>query len=240
MKSNGLVLLLALTLIAGIFFFLPLHTRDSVSLTVRTISEEEEHISIYAEYPQFSDFPKAFNQRIEDAVLGQIRQFRESVEQVEANRLESWGADMPEYEYTLAVGWSPAQLSPRVASILLRTSYFTGGAHGGHELSTFTFDEEKGEEVFLADVFEGVPNYLERISRFALNDLKSRLEHAGGGEPNMSMLTDGTAPRVENFERFTLQSDGTITFYFPEYQVAPYVFGEQKVVMPLSFLSSAR
>jgi hypothetical protein len=46
------------------------------------------------------------------------------------------------------------------------------------------------------------------------------------------MIDAGTAPTLENYQVFTFTND-MLTIYFGEYQVAPYVYGPQKVEFPL-------
>jgi hypothetical protein len=54
-------------------------------------------------------------------------------------------------------------------------------------------------------------------------------------EINRTMLNDGTTPVKGNFSLFTIPSDTELTFYFTQYQVAPYVFGsfDLNVEIPL-------
>ncbi len=45
------------------------------------------------------------------------------------------------------------------------------------------------------------------------------------------MIYSGTEPIIENFDVFTFTPE-SITIYFDEYQVAPYVYGRQEIVIP--------
>ena len=50
------------------------------------------------------------------------------------------------------------------------------------------------------------------------------------------LFTDGLEAKKENYERFNLKKDSVI-FYFPEYQIAPYVAGPQQIEIKLNDLN---
>lgn len=227
---------------AGIFFLLVafLYFRaepNTVALTVRTFQEKSDTYDVSISYPQFSDVKKSFNKSIQKTVEDARAEFVKSSEDTEIVRNTPSGKGMPEYVYTFMTSWNPDEISSRRISFVLHTSYFTGGAHGGQDMYTFNYDLEKKKDISLDDIFGTVPNYLNRISEFALSSLRSSLaSQMGDGKPDETMLISGTAPTIDNYKRFTLGSGETITFYFPQYQVAPYAAGEQTVTMPLSYI----
>jgi hypothetical protein len=49
------------------------------------------------------------------------------------------------------------------------------------------------------------------------------------------MIYSGTEPMIENFDVFTFTPEN-VTLYFDEYQVAPYVYGRQEIVIPRTIL----
>ena len=102
-----------------------------------------------------------------------------------------------------------------------------GGAHDYHNITSFNYDVASKEEITLKDLFPNDPGYLKTISDFARKDLRSRYKNT----LDDAMLSPGTEPKEENFSVFTILP-GSITFYFAEYQVAPYALGELKVTMP--------
>jgi hypothetical protein len=233
MNIRPLFVVVFLSILALVVFFVFPREPETLMVKVKTISEESTGEAVHAEYPFFPELPKELNKKIENYVLEQINAFTLESEQNALARSE-FGAEV--FQSTLTLGWTPDRLTPKVISFVIRTELYTGGAHGRQTIATFSFDGEKEEEITLEAVFPGTPNYLERISQFALNDLKMSLLRASESEPNMDMLMTGTRPRKENFQYFTLGANNTITFYFPQYHVAPYVYGEQKVVMPISFV----
>lgn len=210
---------------------------NTLALTVHTHKEKEGMYDTSISYPQFSGVKRSFNKEIQKTVDTALAQFKEATLDTEAMRKTPNGKGMPDYVYTFSASWTPDELSPKRISFVLHTSYFTGGAHGGQEIYAFNYDLENKKPITLDDIFGSVPNYLSRISEFALNDLRTELRSAmGDGKPDENMLISGTAPTIDNYKHFTLGSSGTITFYFPQYQVAPYAAGEQTVTMPLSYI----
>jgi len=222
-------------IVVGWFLF-SYHLKDSLRITVKNYSEKTSLYDTHIEYPQFPDLPKAFNKKIELTVLDAEAVFKKSSQENEKARKDTGGRSISSGEYSFAVTWVPDQLNSKIISFVMRTSYYTGGAHGGQDIYTFTYNLEKKSEVPLPQLFINTPDYLDRISQFAINELKLKMKQTSGVEPNMDMLISGATPKLENFSRFTLGAGESITFYFPQYQVAPYVFGEQKVLMPLSYL----
>ena len=210
--------------------------QNVVKVSVHTYEEKSTLYDISLEYPEFENLPRSFNDHIKTTVLDALAKFKFSSEETEVRRKTSAGKGQPSYTYSFTQSFIPEQIGQDMVSIVLKTAYFTGGAHGGEDIFTFTYDKKKGKEVTLPDVFGSAPNYLRRISDYAASDLKEKLRLAGSGDPDMAMLKTGTAPTLENFSKFTLSKELTITFYFPQYQVAAYVFGQQTVTMPLSFI----
>lgn len=224
-----------LVILFGWFFFFRT-TKDSLRIVVKNYSEKTSLYETHIEYPQFPDLSKTFNKKIQTTILDAEAKFKKSSEENEKARKDTGGRATASGEYSFAVSWVPDQLNSNTVSFVVRVSYYTGGAHGGEDVFTFNYNILKKKEVALSELFLTTPDYLDRISQFAINELKLQMKQTSGVDPNMDMLIAGASPKVENFSRFTLGAGDTITFYFPQYQVAPYVFGEQKVLMPLSYL----
>jgi len=209
---------------------------DTLRVEVKNYSEKTDTFDIYVEYPQFPELPKAFNEKIKNTILEAEEGFKKESLENEKARKETGRTNTSSGEYTFSTEWVPDQLNTNMVSFVIRAWHYTGGAHGGQTIYTFSYDLKKKKEVVLSDLFPNSPDYLARISQYAINDLKLTLGKAGAILPHMDMLQSGASPKEENFTLFTLSSQGSITFYFSQYQVAPYVYGEQRVVIPLSFL----
>jgi hypothetical protein len=72
------------------------------------------------------------------------------------------------------------------------------------------------EEVSSTTTEEDMINLLEGV------DIEKILEN--------TFFEEGILPREENYKEFVLTNEG-IEFVFGQYQVAPYVFGEQRVIL---------
>ena len=232
-KKNTIIFVSAIIILnIFVYNFFNSDSKNSLSLTSQSFSEKTDSYNIFVEYPQFSHLPKEFNKKIYDLVFQKINDFKkDSLENnklgISSNDLKVSGGDT-----YFRIGWSPLQLNNQTISILIRISSYTGGAHSNHFVETFTYDVQNKKEITIGTLFGSVSGYLDRISQFTMNDLKNQM----GKDANMDMIGEGTTPEPKNFSKFTLSSEKTVTFYFPEYQVAPYSSGEWKVVMPISYL----
>lgn len=116
---------------------------------------------------------------------------------------------------------------------------YTLGAHGNFYYKTFTFDQQ-GNELKLSDLFVATStnshaDWLKRVSSIASAEIQKQLITQVGADLSTDFFADGVAPEEENFANFVLDGD-TIKFFFPPYQVAPYVAGTFEADIPLSQL----
>jgi hypothetical protein len=138
-----------------------------------------------------------------------------------------------------AVSYTVVQSNDAVISVLLHITGFTGGAHGYDTMLSFNYNVVAQKPVMLADVYADDPHYLIRVAAAAREALKKQLSDDGTLDPVVaSMIEDGTAPVLDNFKTFTISQDASggrsVTIYFAQYQVAPYVYGQPQVTFPLS------
>jgi hypothetical protein len=82
----------------------------------------------------------------------------------------------------------------------------------------------------LADIFSGQENYLQKISDYCVAELAKQITK-NAGNTDGAWIQDGAGPVAENFSKFLINKD-SITFYFEQYQVAPYAWGNFEVGMP--------
>ena len=101
---------------------------------------------------------------------------------------------------------------------------YGGGAHGSNINISYNFDLRTGQEIKLADLFRPDSNYLNAISDYTINELKSR--NLGDSK----QIEEGASPKAENFKTVNI-SDTGLLFTFEDYQVAPYVVGQQTVII---------
>lgn len=137
--------------------------------------------------------------------------------------------DMRYDQYINGESWSSGTLD----GMIVQEYAFTGGAHGGVSIAPFMYDEA-GHDLRLEDLFvDGAP-YVERIAQAVVPRLKADLET--NQIFNQEMFDAGTKADEGNYMLFSLD-DSSITFYFNQYQVAPYAAGIRQVAVPLSEFS---
>ena len=222
---------------------------DTSTYSAKTYSLDNPYVSFDVQYPAFSNAPESFNDSIEQAVLdaaaSDIQDARENwqarykTQTAKTSKAERIGSVPKESEkMPFAVSYTVAQSNDAVISVLLHITGFTGGAHGYDTMLSFNYDVAAKKPVVLADVYAHDPNFLKTISSEVRDRLSAQLSDNGTLDPIVEgMIADGTAPVAANFKTFTLSQDTggarSITFYFAQYQVAPYVYGQPQVTISL-------
>ena len=107
-------------------------------------------------------------------------------------------------------------------------SSYTGGVHYFQINNQFTYNKS-GEILELKDFFKD-NNYLEILSKLSYEELIKI-----GANEDKNWLKEGTKPILENFSLYYFDKEG-LHLTFPPYQVAPWVSGPIKIVIPTSKL----
>ncbi|MGC9603522.1 MAG: DUF3298 domain-containing protein [Minisyncoccia bacterium] len=244
--NKNIVIVLAIVFAVAIglvfWFFGPKQAAQNPgTLQMSVVSVKDASSKLYAidaEYPQFGGAPASFNSEIADFVNNRITEFKKASAENWQARQDTRPAGEPKQEFPaqpfyFESNWEPEQLNQNYISSIVRFSEYIGGANENQNLRTFNYDFVDKREVALADVFPGVPDYLQKISDIVRSSLTSQLDAASNGHVATDILNQGTEPTEENFSNFVF-NDNVITFYFPKYQVAPGVFGEQYVPVLIS------
>lgn len=108
-----------------------------------------------------------------------------------------------------------------IVSIVFKIYQFTGGAHGNTFIQTLLFDSKQNRVLYLKDVLPREKFKL--IQSFVREQLHQHLEAT-------DFIDDGTE-LWSDFSSFAHTNEGLV-FWFSPYQVAPYVYGIQKVEVP--------
>ncbi len=108
-----------------------------------------------------------------------------------------------------------------LVTVVFNIYQFTGGAHGNTFIKSITVDTENSKLVHLKDVIS--LESFKKLQETIRNRLKEKLDFD-------DFIDDGTA-KWNDFSSFAV-TDSDIIFWFSPYQVAPYVYGVQKVVIP--------
>ena len=204
-----------------------------------SIDEDNYLYGISGSYPQFPQAGALFNSSIKRAFTNEIAQFKKTANDDYKARRETGGEDFEKQfasggMYTYQIDTDIMQSNDQYISAVVHFGGFSGGAHGYNNVRTFNYDVVNHREMTLSDLYPNDPDYLTKISTMAREMLAKKLATAGNAQLDsnaLSMLNDGTDPtKPINYQAFTFTKD-SITIYFGEYQVAPYVFGEQTITI---------
>ena len=209
------------------------------SYETKIISEGSDYVTINAKYPYFPQASAEFNMQVETVVKKVIAEHKESAEDNWKARYETRvpGDEITEKpasdedKWPLVADFTVSQSNANYISYVLEYSGYSGGAHGYASKVSFAYDVKNSKILTLKDLFSNNPDYLKTVSEASRADLKKQYVVMNDGEDTsslISMIEDGTQPKEENFSVFTFTST-TITLYFGQYQVGPYVLGMPEV-----------
>lgn len=188
----------------------------SRELDMMTISEKGVFGTINAVYPKTASdsITKYFQSFVQD----QIDQFKTDVQWVE-DQPDSAQADALSLDITYTM-----EQASLVQTYIVTVASYTGGAHGMQVRKTFSFNKE-GQLLTISNLFK---NGFDGLPVFAKVVQKALLKREG---VQADWLSDGAAPKEENYNSFVVRDDGVLVLFDP-YQVAPYVFGPIDVFIP--------
>ncbi len=199
-----------------------------------SVAEDSYLLEITGAYPQFPQAGSVFNKRITDVITVETGEFKKYASEDYQAQLTTDSDDLfqKRFEqgemYTLSWDTEVIQSNDNYISVIIRQESYTGGAHGSRVARSFNYDVKQHRELILTDLMS-----YEKASQVSRESLKKVFTENGDGEVFESFALEGTDPKnAENFKVFTMTPDA-ITIYFNEYQVAPYVYGEQQVVIPI-------
>lgn len=206
-----------------------------------SVAEDSYLLDIQGNYPQFTQSGTEFNKTIKDFITNGINSFKQEASDDYKARLETGGEDFQkEFAqsglYSYQIKTEIIQSNSSFISMAITVAGYTGGAHGYSNTVTFNYDVTNKKEIGLEYFFPNNPNYLKTISDAARIQLAEKLAYASNQETlddnTKSMMIEGTDPsNAQNFKMFTF-TNNEIQIYFGQYQVAPYVYGEQTITLP--------
>lgn len=216
MKAS-LVFFLSAILPLSVLLALGLHFNSFI------LDEETDNYSINVSYPHYG------NKKIENILRNYIDDYIASFKKELNNEPSS------NWKNSLDISHERFSFSENIVSYVFYIYTFTGGAHGGTNIVTKSFNTDTLNELNLENVFEEDENYLEKISELAIKNLKENLISKDATPDSIKFseewIEEGASPKKENFKRFSLTKK-EIVFYFEQYQVAPYSDGIQTVKIP--------
>lgn len=110
-----------------------------------------------------------------------------------------------------------------------------GMAHPMTTVTTMNFVDDGSGPLVIGSLFKPDSEYLNYISTVCIRELTAYAEKEGATNIK-DMILSGAAADAKNFTEWTIKND-SLNIIFNPYQVAPYVFGIQRVAIPLSDLN---
>jgi len=232
---------LIIVLVACYFIFFKLQkiivsipsSEAQISIEDQKIQDDTAPFEIDITYPQISG-QENYNNIVKNLVDSKLTEFKQLSMENDAAVKEIDPKTYAEYprSYYFSIGYDKGQADNDLISTVFTISSFTGGAHPSTYSVAINYDFKNQKEISLADIYSKQENYLQTISDYCIADLtKQIVANAGEEYTDKDWINTGAGPATENFSIFLINKDN-ITFYFPQYQVAAYAYGDFKVVMP--------
>ena len=137
---------------------------------------------------------------------------------------------------SLTITYEVSRVDNKIISILFEVSDYTAGqAHPTNYALPFNYNVTTKKAILLSDMFNKNFDYLKMLSVISAKDLREQYKKEGNNYD--IFVTDGTSPKLENFQKFILTKSSLIIIFDPA-QVGPYVEGIKKVQIPLNSISS--
>lgn len=192
------------------------------------------YYSIKVNYPEIKNVANSeqANVAIKEIITNTIGEFKQNFSGKPDKPIE--GLPLTSQSNTLNVVYQQTFATPHVVSFRFAIeTFFYGAAHPNTSFVSFNYDLDQGKPIALSDLF-GTTNYLEKIAVYSKPILTKKLTAAAQAPTEVD--AKGIAPIQENFSVWNLSNKGII-FTFPAYQVAPYVFGVQDVLVPYDVIN---
>jgi hypothetical protein len=165
-------------------------------------------------------YVQSFNQYVKSLMEKERREFIDSI-----------AGDVPPNPSAFDLKYKILYFIPnRFVSIQFEEySYVSGSAHPNIETYVINYDFVQNRDLNLQDLFKPEVSYLSIIANYCIKELKTRKFGA------VDFIKDGAAPVDRNYHDWNITKAGLL-INFDAYQVAPYVYGKQTVVIPYSYL----
>ena len=187
----------------------------------------QETYALYAAYPRVTGKNK-ISAELRGIVKSKADLFENEVR--DALPSESGVSSKPE----LAITYKPYKYKDAVISFKLVTEVDTGISFTDGFISTYTYNLQTEQRMFLGDIFNDNTDYLAVISglvRDKLSYIPILKENA-----DKTLFDAGTAPSQINYSNFVIE-DGNVLFFFNRRQIAPALDGSFEVALSFDSLA---
>ena len=226
MERQIKLLVLVFSLLITRFLF-----ADDIKVENKEFNEKNDELryEIKVNYPQLKgmsneDAQVKINSYIEYFITQSIKDSK--------NEMKDWQIpDELDFNSSFEFNYGVDNLNNDVFSIRIENfSYYAGAAHPSTYISSMNFNLTNGEYINFSELFRSDSDYLQYISDFCIFDLK-RSGRENEIEFDDEWLNTGAGPIEENFKSYNITEKGLI-ITFNDYQVGPYVIGQQEVLIP--------
>jgi hypothetical protein len=241
-RDTWVIVALAVLVIGGGWFWYTNAAPQGLSyfLTQQGDRQHTENTDLYtvqAVYPDatpLNDRSGAVAEsRAENAIngllAGEIKQFKAAIEAQNLSAADKERITTKGPKFSINIQYHPFS-SGSFVSYEFEIFMDTGGVHPTNYFKTLVFDLQ-GNTVSLSDLFSN-PQYLSHISQEATKQVTEQLKQRAGNSASSSIVSEGLAPKEENFQNFVVDSD-RIRIFIPPYQAAAYAAGSFEVQIPL-------
>ncbi len=212
-----------------LLFFFGISYADDIKIVTKEIKDSSVQYRYYAsgKYPQIEgmkdlNIQKKINEEIFEKMKKGIDDFKKDTKELNLNDIPKEFYNDIEYSYTLYT------ITDEIFSFAFDVySFYAGAAHPNYWTVSMNYDLKNGKLIEFKDLFKKGEKYLERISKYCIDDLKLQVRF-NRYEPFEDMIKSGAGPNESNFKNFNLLQKG-LQISFDPYQVAPYVYGPQYV-----------
>ncbi|OGC31331.1 hypothetical protein A2311_03740 [candidate division WOR-1 bacterium RIFOXYB2_FULL_48_7] len=191
-------------------------------ITAKVIKEQSNRYVIQAKYPYLSGLTSrqgeaSFNQLIKGLVLRWLVKFKNDVRNYARFDLGQKSDFYADYQVK--------NLSKELIAVRIEKSlYQAGSAHPVAWIETINYDLVSGRQLQVEDIFLPKSDWVGLVASYCQGQLKQVLSSEGWVE-------EGAGEKADNYASFLLVPQGVV-FIFQIYQVAPYAYGPQEVVVP--------
>ncbi len=228
-------------IIFGLFIFhfgIIASSAQTMNVVYKTINDNSAdlHYTVNATYPQVDFGPDALmgvrgiaqdiNNILDTTVNGMIKNFIGEVSAIPRKTFNGTESSMGITSEASVINGT------LLTSQMNEFKSIAGAAHPLTTVYSFNYSTTYGGPLSISDLFSSNSDYLNYLSAECTKQLR---EYAlKEGYTNIDdMITSGASADLKNFNTWNIKDDNLIITFNP-YQVAPYVFGIQKVSIPLS------
>lgn len=189
----------------------------------KTIRSESDILITDIQYPSFTLKNQGAADKVNAVILEDIEKAKK---QMQDNIKVYEGSETP-HKYEIYFNYRIVYQREDLFSLVLSNYQFYGGAHGGEQQISHTFDVNTGAEYSLADLMKRDSGYRDYINKCVKADIM-KSELADAQLATFESIADNQSYYI---------SDAGLVIYFQEYEYFPYAAGIVEFTLPYANLS---